>query len=83
MRKAKLAVATAAGFAAILIVEMAMAEPYRWCATYGARGARNCGFVTLEQCRATVSGIGGSCSENLFYTGPEQTVRPKRKRPRD
>ena len=66
MRKTQLALAATAGFAAILIVETAMAEPYRWCATYGARDARNCGFVTPEQCRATVSGIGGSCSENLF-----------------
>jgi hypothetical protein len=48
------------------------ADPYKWCAQYGGRGdgGRNCGFVTWEQCMATVSGIGGFCERNLFYTGP-------------
>jgi hypothetical protein len=32
-------------------------------------GRRNCGFSTIEQCRATVSGIGGFCEPNLFYPG--------------
>jgi Protein of unknown function (DUF3551) len=30
-------------------------------------GASNCGFLTIEQCRATVSGIGGFCVPNQFY----------------
>jgi len=30
-------------------------------------GASNCGFLTLEQCRATISGIGGFCVPNQFY----------------
>jgi hypothetical protein len=49
----------------------AQADPYRWCAQYGGfRGSTsNCGFVTLEQCRATISGIGGSCVPNPFYDG--------------
>ena len=37
---------------------------YPWCAQYTGGeegGGRNCGFSTLEQCRATISGIGGSC----------------------
>lgn len=44
-------------------------DPYPWCANYGgdASGASNCGFLTLEQCRATVSGIGGFCEHNQFY----------------
>ena len=31
-------------------------DPYPWCANYGgdASGSSNCGFLTLEQCRATV-----------------------------
>ena len=45
-------------------------------------GRRNCGFSTLEQCRATVSGIGGFCEPNLFYPGSasdtSQTKRKKR-----
>ena len=54
---------------------------YPWCARYADDsngGGRNCGFSTLEQCRAT---IGGSCEPNLFYPGsPSGTSRSKRKR---
>jgi hypothetical protein len=41
----------------------------RWCAEYSGEtgGATNCGFFTIEQCRATVSGIGGFCVPNQFY----------------
>jgi Protein of unknown function (DUF3551) len=76
MRKAHL-VALVAGFAVTFVAGMAKADPYKWCADYTVRGgATNCGFVTLEQCRATVSGIGGFCRVNGFYTGPEE--RPVR-----
>jgi len=34
----------------------------RWCAQYNFQGgATNCGFQTYEQCRAAISGNGGSC----------------------
>ena len=45
-------------------------DPYPWCADYSAGnggGSTNCGFLTIEQCRATVSGIGGFCVPNQFY----------------
>jgi Protein of unknown function (DUF3551) len=61
------------------------ADPYKWCAQYSGigGGGRNCGFTTLEQCRATVSGIGGSCEPNLFYTGAaERPARRTRKHTR-
>jgi Protein of unknown function (DUF3551) len=48
------------------------ADPYRWCADYRGGsfgGGTNCGFVTLQQCMATVSGIGGFCRKNTFYDG--------------
>ena len=53
------------------------AQTYPWCAQYGGRdgGGRNCGFVSYAQCMATVSGIGGLCERNSFYTGPEIPVR--------
>ena len=56
-------------------------DPYPWCAVYSgdAGGASNCGFLTIEQCRATVSGIGGSCEPNQFYHPPQPAPR-KRKR---
>jgi hypothetical protein len=69
-------------------VEPARADPYRWCADYGGGrggGSSNCYFVTLEQCRAAISGNGGFCRENGFYDGrpvttPEDAVRTTRKR---
>jgi len=45
-------------------------NPYPWCAEYSSGnggGGTNCGFLTIEQCRATVSGIGGFCTPNQFY----------------
>jgi peptidoglycan hydrolase-like protein with peptidoglycan-binding domain len=32
-----------------------------WCANYRA-GGRNCGFATLAQCKAAISGVGGFCT---------------------
>jgi Protein of unknown function (DUF3551) len=56
-------------------------DPYRWCAVYSgdAGGASNCGFLTIEQCRATVSGIGGFCEPNQFYNPgkPSRTLGPQ------
>ena len=39
---------------------------YPWCAAYTgkARGVVTCGFVTREQCLATVYGVGGFCQPN-------------------
>ncbi len=58
-----------------LLCQPANADPYQWCAVYsGDRGgAENCYFVTIEQCRAAVSGVGGFCRVNGFYDG--QPVR--------
>jgi hypothetical protein len=36
-----------------------------WCAHYGTGlEGMNCGFYPFEQCRATVSGVGGFCQAN-------------------
>ena len=51
---------------------------YPYCAYYNVKGgATNCYFSTLAQCRAAVSGIGGSCSVNPFYAayGPYYSFR--------
>jgi uncharacterized protein DUF3551 len=56
-------------------------DPYPWCAVYSgdAGGASNCGFLTIAQCRATVSGIGGSCEPNQFYNPrPAEHARKRR-----
>jgi len=47
-------------------------DPYPWCAEYGtgsADGGTNCYFMTYEQCMAALSGNGGFCRHNLFYSG--------------
>jgi uncharacterized protein DUF3551 len=51
----------------------AQADPYRWCAEgLGQSGSSNCYFLTLEQCRASASGLGGICVPNGFYTAPAE-----------
>jgi hypothetical protein len=71
----------------VMTATASQADPYRWCAVYGGRdgGGTNCGFVTLEQCRWTISGMGGSCEINQFYTGPDEKParRARKKRTRD
>ena len=81
-----LAIAFLAAVSVITMPSTGRADPYRWCAVYSdddGGGGTNCGFVTLEQCRATVSGIGGFCELNRFYTGPaERPARRARKHKR-
>ena len=40
-------------------------------------GATNCGFLTIEQCRATVGGGSSFCVPNQFYNphGPAKRTR--------
>jgi hypothetical protein len=75
-------------FAAIVSVEKpAEARDYPWCAYYnfgdgGGGGAENCGWATIEQCLATVRGIGGSCGPNPMYQpapGPHPLTRQPRR----
>ena len=62
---------TTFGFAACASAEIY----YPWCTNYGGGddgGGTNCGFSTYEQCMATISGIGGFCDPNPFYSPPSQ-----------
>jgi len=44
------------------------AQSYPWCAQFnGDYGGQNCGFSTLRQCQATVSGVGGMCIANPMF----------------
>jgi Protein of unknown function (DUF3551) len=53
---------------------------YPWCAQYGGHiGGRNCGFWTYQQCRATVSGIGGYCEANPMYVPFDAPARRLRR----
>ncbi|HEY2135092.1 MAG TPA: DUF3551 domain-containing protein [Xanthobacteraceae bacterium] len=60
--------------AAVLAAFAASATPaaaatYPYCARYSTSGGE-CSFTTREQCMETLSGIGGSCTENPGYSGP-------------
>lgn len=55
----------------------AEAREYPWCARYDWT-TRNCGFVSFQQCLATISGIGGRCEPNPLYQAPP----PRKKRAR-
>ena len=46
------------------------AQNYPWCAEYGTPGGTNCGFTTLQQCMAALSGNGGFCNQNTQYQPP-------------
>jgi hypothetical protein len=73
--------------AAIAMVLVMMAAPpsaqaqnYPWCAHYGTPyDDTSCGFVSYEQCMASVSGIGGFCEKNDTYK-PPMMVRPQTSR---
>jgi hypothetical protein len=61
------------------------AQTYPWCATYNDKyGSHNCGFVTFEQCLATVRGIGGFCGQNPWFqpsvVDPRRRTKPRRHR---
>jgi hypothetical protein len=85
-RSGCIALAAAGLTAAWAAFDDARADPYRWCAHYTSGklgGASNCWFMTLQQCRATVSGVGGYCAPNPFYDGlpigTAQSLRPKQR----
>ena len=67
---------------AVLAPSPSLAAEQKWCAQYGrgGDGGRNCGFATIEQCMLTVSGIGGFCEPNQFYTGPDRKPASRRKK---
>jgi len=48
---------------------------YPWCAYLSGNmgGSSNCGFSTVEQCQADVSGVGGFCMQNPQYQPPAGT----------
>ena len=74
MRILPLALGVAVGVAALTV--RAEAQNYPWCAVFNVGDAAySCSFVTYEQCRASVSGVGGSCMLNNTYN-PAATPRP-------
>ena len=55
------------------------AYSYPWCSLGGARdsNALSCYYTSREQCRTTMSGIGGNCVESRYYNA-QSTLLPHR-----
>lgn len=52
---------------------------YPWCAFYNVvGGVTECFFDNMDQCRASVSGVGGFCYQNPAYSEPPPPARRKR-----
>jgi hypothetical protein len=83
MQKSALAFFILAAIASISATPVRAEIEYPWSAlsSGGDDLFKNCGFSTLEECRATISGMGGFCAPNLFYPGSaSDTSQTKRKR---
>jgi uncharacterized protein DUF3551 len=81
----KMTAASAAALSTLAFIAMATpaAQAGEFCNTNNS-GMRGCGFSTLEQCQATISGTGGSCARDPFYNNPNSAMayQPKRTRSR-
>jgi hypothetical protein len=74
------AIVTAAALAMTAALTPAAAQNYPWCAHYGTPyDDTSCGFVSYEQCLASVSGVGGFCEKNDTYK-PPVTAQPQARR---
>jgi hypothetical protein len=61
---------------AVAACSSAQAQNYPWCAVLNmGDAAYNCGFLTEQQCRETLRGIGGFCVRNTTYQPPGPSGR--------
>ena len=74
------AVAALVGAAFLVTPEPAAAKDYEYCRWDYGSGMRACGFDTVEQCLALISGRGGSCVRNPVMAEPSAAYAyaPKR-----
>ena len=84
MKKFALMVAAASALAAPALVTSstrAEATEYPYCMTYVAGWSgiiERCDFSTMDQCRASASGLSGGCAANWRYAyGQPQPVEPQ------
>ncbi len=55
------------------------ATSYPWCAKYYKEGApTSCYFTSYQQCKTTLSGIGGYCFESPYYHAPPPRAAKRR-----
>jgi hypothetical protein len=76
MRSLAIFAITAAALSLAAHATPAQAREYPWCARYDA-WAVNCGFVTFQQCLATISGAGGICERNPRAVALNDAPRPR------
>jgi hypothetical protein len=71
----KIMTASAAVFGTLAFMAMAApaAQAGEFCMT-NSSGMRGCGYASLEQCRASASGINGSCARDPFYNNPTNAL---------
>jgi hypothetical protein len=77
----KMMTASAAALSTFAFIAMATpaAQAGEFCNT-NTSGMRGCGFSTMEQCKATISGTGGDCARDPFYKNTDNAMayQPKR-----
>ena len=78
-----IAVAILAGSAFLSTSEPAAAKDYEFCRYDYSSGMNSCGFDTMEQCIAMISGRGGSCNRNPLLSDANAAYAhaPKRRGP--
>ena len=74
------AAAALAGATLLSAAEPVAAREYEYCREDYSSGMRQCGFATVEQCVAMISGRGGSCVRNprLSEASTSYAHAPKR-----
>jgi hypothetical protein len=81
----RILVAAAAGAIAVLTPGLAAAQPggteRPWCIRDGAggRGMWDCSYANQQQCLASASGAGGSCTPNPWYKPGKSKDRRKKR----
>ena len=51
---------------------------YPWCLIRGRSGGMSCYYTSWEQCRATLSGIGGNCIQSPYYRAAPPSPQARR-----
>jgi Protein of unknown function (DUF3551) len=68
---------------AFMAIATPSAQAGEYCST-NSSGMRGCGYTSLEQCKASMSGINGSCDRDPFYKDANSALayQPKQARSR-
>jgi Protein of unknown function (DUF3551) len=68
---------------ALVAIATPAARAGEFCST-NTSGMRGCGYTSLEQCQASMSGVGGTCARDPFYKDASTALayQPKQTRSR-